>query len=184
MQTVRHRGLTVSVDHPAAWIDRGSQIVRDLVDVLAREVITLDCLRHLLAERDRLISGRYQAGDGRGCLFHVLTEPLGKGRVVSSKAELGRTFGRPQGRPWSFGYVAGEYSAEYQPAKWLVRLVDGQICPEVRRRYGRSAELFDYELVIAVAEQVLLQREEIEMKSHSVPGSSLGRNEHEALPRR
>ncbi|MCI0362104.1 MAG: hypothetical protein L0211_26785, partial [Planctomycetaceae bacterium] len=112
-----------------------------------------------LAERDRLIGGRYQAGDGRGCMFHVLTEPLGRGRVISSKAELARTFGRSQGRPWSFGYVAPEHSAEYQPAKWLVRLVDGQICPEVRRRYGRSAELFDYELVMAVAAQVLEHRE-------------------------
>src|SRR5262245_6442491 len=113
MQTVRHRGLAVAVDHPAAWIDRGHQIVRDLVDVLARDVITLDCLRRLLAERDRLICGRYQAGDGRGCLFHVLTEPLGRGRVVSSKADLARTFGRPQGHPWSLSYVAAEHSAEY-----------------------------------------------------------------------
>jgi len=177
MQTVRHRGLAVTVDHPAAWIDRGNQIVRDLIDVLSRGAITLDCLRHLLAERDRLICGRYQAGDGRGCMFYVLTEPLGFGHVVKSKPELARLFGKAQGRPWSFGYVAPEHSAEYQPAKWLVRLVDGQICPEVRRRYGRSAELFDYELVMAVAEQVLVQREAMELgHSFSVPGSSLGRN--------
>ena len=165
MLSVRHRGLAVSVDHPAAWIDRGAQIVRDLVDVFSREAITLACLRHLVAERDRLISGRYSAGDGSGCLFHVLTEPLGKGRVIASKADLARTFGRPAGSPWSFGYVAPEHSAEYQPAKWLVRLVDGQICPEVRRRYGRSAELFDYELAIGVAEQVLVQREAVERKA-------------------
>jgi len=177
MQTVRHRGLAVTVDHPAAWIDRGNQIVRDLIDVLSRDAITLNCLRHLLAERDRLICGRYQAGDGRGCMFYVLTEPLGASRVVKSKPELARLFGRSYGRKWSFGYVAPEHSAEYQPAKWLVRLVDGQICPEVRRRYGRSAELFDYELVMAVAEQVLVQREAVELgHSISVPGSSLGRN--------
>jgi hypothetical protein len=163
MLTVRHRGLAATVDHPAAWIDRGQQIVRDLVDVFSREAITLDCLRHLLAERDRLIGGRYSAGDGRGCMFHVLTEPLGKGRVVSSKADLARLFGRTSGKPWSFGYVAPEHSAEYQPAKWLVRLVDGQICPEVRRRYGRAAEMFDYELVMVVAEQVLVQREAVEL---------------------
>ena len=162
MKTVRHRGLAVTVDHPAAWIDRGREIVRDLVDVFAREAITLDCLRHLVAERDRLISGRYSAGDGSGCLFHVLTEPLGRGGVISSKADLARTFGRPAGHRWSLRYVAPEHSAEYQPAKWLVRLVDGQICPEVRRRYGRAAELFDYELALAIAEQVLMQREAAE----------------------
>jgi hypothetical protein len=159
METVRHRGLTVRIDHPAAWVDRGPQIVRDLVDVLSRDAIPLDCLRHLLAHRDRLISGRYHAGGGRGCLFFVLTEPLGRGRHVRSKADLIRLFGRSQGSRWSRGYVAAQDSAEYQPAKWLVRLVDGQICPEVRRRYGRSAELFDYELVMDVAEQVLVQRE-------------------------
>jgi hypothetical protein len=163
MQSVRHRGLAVTVDHPAAWLDRGSQIVRDLIDVLSRDVITLDCLRHLLAERDRLICGRYQTRDGRGCMFAILSEPLGVRQTVKSKKDLARLFGRSHGSSWSFGYVAPEHSAEYQPAKWLVRLVDGQICPEVRRRYGRSAELFDYELVMAVAGQVLAQREAAEL---------------------
>ena len=58
--------------------------------------------------------------------------------------------------------LTGFVVAADQAAKWLVRLVDGQICPEVRRRYGRAAEMFDYELVMAVAEQVLAQRERLE----------------------
>jgi hypothetical protein len=29
MQTVCHRGIAVGLDHPAVWIDRGEQIVRD-----------------------------------------------------------------------------------------------------------------------------------------------------------
>jgi NADPH:quinone reductase-like Zn-dependent oxidoreductase len=48
-------------------------------------------------------------------------------------------------------HVAAKDSPEYQPAKWLVRLVDSQFCENVRARYGRSCEFFDYDLVLDVA---------------------------------
>ena len=35
-------------------------------------------------------------------------------------------------------------------------------CERVRARYGRSCELFDYDLVIDVAKQIMAQREPIE----------------------
>jgi hypothetical protein len=78
---------------------------------------------------------------------------------VRNKNDLIRLFGRQRGIFGWFGYVAAKDSPEYQPAKWIVRLVDGQYCGQIRSRYGRSCELFDYDLVIAVAEQVLAQRE-------------------------
>ena len=161
MQTVHYQGMTVQVQHPALWIDRGQQIVRDLIDVLVHPGITLQCLRHLIANRHRLISGHYHTPANRGCLMFILTEPLGK-KQISSKAELTRFFGREHGRPGSVNYIAAKDSPEYRPAKWLVRLVDAQYCNQVRSRYGRSCEFFDYDLVLAVARQILAQREAIE----------------------
>jgi hypothetical protein len=162
MHCVRYRGFVVAVDHPAGWIDRGEQIVRDLIDVLTHPEISRTCLRHLIDQRQRLIRGAYESPDGRGCLMHVLTERLTPEKQVRNKRDLARLFGRPHGRLGMLGYIAPQDSPEYQPAKWLVRLVDGQICREVRRRYGRSAEFFDYGLVLAVASQVLAQREAVE----------------------
>ncbi|MDX1944890.1 MAG: hypothetical protein SFU86_05740 [Pirellulaceae bacterium] len=158
MQVVRHLGLTVAVDHPAAWIERGERIVRDLIEVFAHPGISARCLRNLIDQRRRLVGGRYAMPDGRGCLMFLLTEPL-LGRQIRGKADLVRFFGREHGRPGHGGYVSAEDSVEYQPAKWLVRLVDGQFCEEIRARYGRACELFDYDLVLKVARQVLAQRE-------------------------
>jgi hypothetical protein len=160
MISVRHRGVVIAVQHPAVWIDKGPQIVRDLIDVFTHPSISPDCLRHLLAQRQRLVRGVYYREDGRGCLMHILTEPLAPRRRIRSKQDLIRLFGRPHGSPGAIGYVAPQDSPEYQPAKWLVRLVDRQISPRVRTRYGRSAEFFDYELVLEVAQQVIDQTRE------------------------
>jgi hypothetical protein len=161
METVRYKGFTIAAEHPALWIDGGDQIVRDLVDVMTHRKITLDCLRHLVRSRERLITGHYWLPDGRGCLVSVLTEPLAGARI-RSRADLTRFFGRERGVPGLPGYLAAKDSAEYQPAKWLVRLIDGQYCRDIRVRYGRSCEMFDYDLVIAVAAQILVQRAAIE----------------------
>jgi hypothetical protein len=161
MHTLRHKGFTVTAEHPALWVDGGERIVRDLVDVLTHSRVSLDCLRHLLASRDRLISGHYELPGRRGCLMFVLTEPLGE-EQVRSKNDLTRFFGHDRGLPGMPGFLSAKESPEYQPAKWLVRLIDSQFCPELRARYGRSCELFDYDLVMAVARQVLVQRELME----------------------
>jgi hypothetical protein len=167
MQTVRYKGFTIAVEHPAVWVDHGDQIVRDLVDVMTHRETSLDCLRHLIASRERLVTGHYELpADGlakkRGCLMFVLTEPLGAAQI-RSKLDLTRFFGRELGLPGFPGYISGTDSPEYQPAKWLVRLVDGQFCENVRARYARACELFDYDLVIAVARQLLVQREMMEL---------------------
>ena len=154
------------MEHPALWVDKGEQIVRDLIEVLTHPDISLDCLRHLIANRHRLANGHYELADGRGCLMSVLTEPLGQ-RQIRSKTDLTGFFGRERGFLGWLGYVAAKDSPEYQPAKWLVRLVDAQYCEHVRVRYGRSCELFDYELVIAVAEQTLAQRQKNESCAES-----------------
>jgi len=161
MAMVHHHGMTIAAEHPALWVDGGEQVVRDLVDVFTHPGITIRCLRHLLESHQRLIVGRYVLPDGRGCLMYVLTEPLGE-RQIRSKGDLLRFFGRPRGLPGWPGHVAATDSPEYQPAKWLVRLVDGQVCEHTRNRYGRSCEFFDYDLACGVAAQVLAQREAAE----------------------
>jgi hypothetical protein len=120
----------------------------------------------LIANHRRLIAGHYELAGrnfpGRqGCLMFVLTEPLGS-RQIRTRNDLTRFFGRASGFPGWVNHVAAKDSPEYQPAKWIVRLVDGQFCEQARARYGRSCEFFDYDLVIAVARQVLAQREAVE----------------------
>ena len=90
----------------------------------------------------------------------VLTEPLGAAQI-RSKHDLTRFFGRERGFPGWPGYVAAKESPEYQPAKWLVRLIDGQFCEKLRARYGRACELFDYDLVIGIARQILAQGDKL-----------------------
>ncbi|HEY2413515.1 MAG TPA: hypothetical protein VGI40_14795 [Pirellulaceae bacterium] len=157
MPTVSHRGYRIAVEHPAVWVDRGERIIRDLVEVMMNRQITDECLRHLIASRERLVAGHYELPDDGGCLMFVLTKPLGEAQI-RTKHDLIRFFGRPRGFPGWPGYVAAKDSPEYQPAKWLVRLIDGQFCEQVRSRYGRACELFDYDLVIAAARQILAQR--------------------------
>lgn len=158
MPTVQHRGMTFVAEHPALWVDGGEQIVRDLIEVFVHPKITAPCLRHVIANHDRLIAGRYALPDGRGCLMFLLTELLADDQI-RSKGDLLRFFGRSVGEPGCAGYRAASDSPEYQPAKWLVRLFDGQICEQTRGRYSRACELFGYELAIAVAAQVWAERE-------------------------
>jgi len=157
MPVVCHKGFRIAVEHPAVWVDRGERIVRDLIECFTNRQINDDCLQHLIDSKDRLIAGHYELPDDRGCLMFVLTEPLGEAQI-RSKYDLTRFFGRERGfRGWA-GYVSAKDSPEYQSAKWLVRLIDGQICEQVRARYGRACELFDYELAIAVAAGILARR--------------------------
>jgi hypothetical protein len=158
MPSVSHRGICIAIEHPALWVDKGEQIVRDLIDVFVHPGVSSACLRHLISNQHRLTNGHYELSDGRGCLMFLLTEPLGP-RQIRSKNDLTRFFGRERGFLGWLGHVAAKDSPEYQPAKWLVRLVDAQYCEQVRARYGRSCELFDYDLVIAVAEQILARRQ-------------------------
>jgi hypothetical protein len=165
MAIVCRKGYRIAVEHPAVWVDRGERIVRDLIDVMTNRRITADCLQHLIDSRDRLIAGHYELPDNRGCLMFVLTEPLGEDQI-RTKHDLTRFFGRQRGFPGWPGHVAAKNSPEYQPARWLVRLIDGQFCEQVRARYGRACELFDYDLVIAVARAILKQRQTRALPTH------------------
>jgi hypothetical protein len=67
-------------------------------------------------------------------LFFLLSEMLPEAYRITSRSALTRFF---VGAP---GSCACE-SAEYQPARWLVRLIDGQMRDRVAERYPGVAEL-------------------------------------------
>jgi hypothetical protein len=119
-------------------------LVRDLKYVFSW--FPTSCLLHLRANRHRLTRGTYQAPDGGGCIFYLLTETLPAEQRITSKAALTRYFGGDPARP------------EYQPARWLVRLWDRQICVGVRKRHGEAPELTE-ELLLSVLEEVIRERE-------------------------
>lgn len=105
----------------------------------------LACLLHLRANRHRLIRGKYFE-DGRGCMFYLLSEVLPAEERIDRPAALTRHF---TGRS---GYPACE-EPQYQPARWLVRLIDGLACP----RYGMISHL-SWNTVFRCLERAIAQR--------------------------
>ena len=71
-------------------------------------------LEHVLANRHWLIRQHYEDGNGGGCLFRLLSEPLTADRQITKIAELTRFF------TGASGPVAAELP-EYQSARCLVR---------------------------------------------------------------
>jgi len=118
------------------------------------------CLRHVVTNRGRLIRRAYSDGTG-GCLFHLLSETLPPERRIDSKSALTRFFTGQDGA------VARELP-EYQPARWLVRAIDGDICATVRGRYGDLDQL-DWDLVIEVLQEEIDRRERLERAAHVAP---------------
>ncbi|HEY7091003.1 MAG TPA: hypothetical protein VH518_23100 [Tepidisphaeraceae bacterium] len=113
----------------------------------------LKSLIHVRASRSRLIRGHYRR-DGKGCLFNLLSEVLPADQQIISRETLTRFFTG----------VSGEGARdlpEYQPARWLVRLVDGQNC---EGRYG-SYTLLDWDVVMKVMDVVIAERTVAETES-------------------
>lgn len=116
----------------------------------------LDCLEHLRSNRHRLIRGSYSRR-GHGCMFYLLSERLPAELRIDSKQALTQFF------TGQSGYPACELP-EYQPARWLVRLIDRQICAHVQARYGDDPVL-EWETVLAFLDEYIAERESIEADS-------------------
>lgn len=121
-------------------------IRRDLQAVFDR--FPKACLEHLKTNRHRLTRGCYTDGQ-RGCLMFLLSERLPAEQRIDSRTSLTKFF---TGRS---GYPACE-EPQYQPARWLVRLIDGEFC----ERYENARHL-DWDLVFEVLEQVILARQKL-----------------------
>lgn len=107
------------------------------------------CLQHVLTNRHRLISGSYQDAVGNGCLFYLLSELLPS--KIDSREALTRFF------TGAVGYPASE-SETFKPARWLVRLIDCQICDRVRDRYGDDVRNLPWDTVIECLQEHLAIR--------------------------
>jgi hypothetical protein len=125
---------------------RGTQVWADLrasFQHFATEDIEL-----LIANRHRLVSNTYDDGQGGRCLFGWLsalhTEP------IDCRHALTRYF------TGSSGYPACEEPV-YQPPRWLVRLIDGDICERVRARYPGITKL-PWDVVVECAREYLAKR--------------------------
>jgi hypothetical protein len=150
-EAVRHRKAEPALhdapefcDSMAAW--RTTQVWADLVTSF--EHFDLADIEHLVANREHLVSNTYNDGHGGRCLFGWLSarhdEP------IDSREALTRYF------TGSSGYPACEEPV-YQPPRWLVRLIDGAICENVRARYPGISTL-PWDVVIACAREHLAKR--------------------------
>jgi len=134
------------------------QVPQQVIDDLrfALGFFPLKSLMHVRANRHRLIRGHYRR-DGKGCLFSLLSEPLPADQQIFTRETLTRFFTG----------ISGEQARdlpEYQPARWLVRLVDGQDC---QGRYG-SYTMLDWDVVLKVLDEQISQRLQGEYQAERV----------------
>jgi hypothetical protein len=115
-----------------------------------------DALVHVLNNRHRLIRGAYRRA-GKGCLFNLLSEILPADQQISTREDLTRFF------TGSTGEAVRELP-QYQPARWLVRLVDGQDC---LGRYG-DYRLFEWDHLVQMLGQLIDERKQVEVASKRV----------------
>lgn len=108
---------------------------------------TMECLLNLRLHPDRLIRRRFSDGEGGGCIMYLLSENLPADLRIVDPPSLTRYF------TGACGFPACE-EPQYQPARHLVRLWDGQQSP----RYPGVTRL-SREEVIAVLDQVIEERE-------------------------
>lgn len=87
-----------------------------------------DCLLNLQNNLHRLCRRSYYRADGYGCIFYFLAERMPVPKQIVSKESLTRFFTGGEGFPYC-------EEAVYQPARWLVRLFDEQLCVGVKERY-------------------------------------------------
>lgn len=118
----------------------------------------LACLVHVVQNAHRLMRGQYTNGDGGGCLFYLLSERLPKSRRIDSRESLTRHFTGGSGEGF-------RELPQYQPAKYLVRLIDGD--RSAAERYPGLKEL-PFDFLIACLNDIITERQ---VSAVSVPSS-------------
>lgn len=95
-----------------------------------------------------VIRHTYTDDDGRGCVLNVLSRGMPPGMQITDKPSLVRFF--------TGGFSAAHMGLpEYQPAKYLVKIWDGN--PEAIERYGTAVPLSE-EVLIEILNQVIRER--------------------------
>lgn len=136
---------------------------KDIRTVFNHPDVSTSCLEHFLDNQHRFIRGKYQTPDGNGCFMKILTETLPEDKQITCKNDLIRFFGQAHGTPGTDNYVPAHESEEYMPAKYIVRMVDRHICPNIIERYGMEARQLSeeiYTMAVDVCRQVIDERQE------------------------
>lgn len=124
----------------------------------------LSCLRFVRDNRDRLIRRRYN-DEGDGCLFGLLSRTMPAEYRIDSREDLTRFF---------TGGTSEEdrQKPSYEPAKWIVRLIDGE---KVARYDGLDEVSWDF--VCGCLDEAIQKREAIEAESAAAESAALERSE-------
>jgi len=111
----------------------------------------LECVMHVVQNAHRLMRGKYTDGSGRGCLFYLLSELLPADRRIDSRERLTRHFTGGSGEGF-------RELPQYQPAKYLVRLVDGD--KSAAERYP-GLKVMPFEFLISCLKEIIAARQAI-----------------------
>jgi hypothetical protein len=103
------------------------------------------CVRHLRDNVQRLVRGSYSDGRGRGCIFGILSELLPATQRIHDRESLTTYF------TGGHGPLFREREC-YQPARYLVRVWDGDRDPGTVLRYENWNGTFTAEQVRELAD--------------------------------
>jgi hypothetical protein len=123
----------------------------------------LSCLRFVRDNRHRLIRKHYRDDNGNGCLMGLLSRTLPAGYRIGTRADLTRFF------------TGGTSDADrelpgYAPAKWIVRLIDG----EKVERYG-GLDHVGWDFILGCLDEAIAARESIESEGAAAEANALAR---------
>jgi hypothetical protein len=128
----------------------GEQVKADLRSIFYS--FPRSCLMHLRANRHRLVRGEYHTPAGKGCIMFLLSETLPVEQRIDSKSALLRYFRSHDGPDYDPATDPAQ-----QPAKWIIRLWDNQICQDVKKRYGLAPHLSE-DTMMSVLDEVIEER--------------------------
>jgi hypothetical protein len=127
------------------------QVFNDLR--FAASFFPTESLSHLRANRHRLVRGAYRRA-GKGCMFNLLSEVLPADQQIDTRESLTRFFTGTSGE-------AVRELPQYQPARWLVRLFDGQDCAG---RYG-NYRLLELDDLMDMLDVLIAERKQVEAEA-------------------
>lgn len=127
------------------------QIVQDALYCFGK--FETACVQHLRENVHRLIRHTYSDDDGNACIFGLLTESLGEHLHIRDRGSL---------TTWFTGGCGPMYRElpQYQPARYLVRIWDGDRDPGTEARYESWRGRLTQENIRDIAEIHLAMQEE------------------------
>ena len=136
-----------------------SQIIEDALYCFSK--FDPSCVKHLRENVHRLVCHTYADDEGNGCIFGLLTETLPLHMRIRDRGSL---------TTWFTGGCGPMYRElpEYQPARYLVRIWDGDRDPGTEARYDSWRGRLSQENIRDLADIHLAMHGENAALSHAV----------------